>query len=575
MKKIFFLLLIIYFFTACKKNNKPEDPSPPQTATGKNTLNNNAFIVDTSAVLASTDNSVTILKSATTLRLKVGEILLSAPNRNATYGFMRKIVAISENNSQINYTTTQASLNETFKELHINATFNDSITSTQSGRLATIGDANLNFNFLSNTTFFPGLKLNGNLSIKFSSIDFKYDKEPGSLLPKYALIKAQMTTDGSLLSLSTTGSLAINTPEVTYANFWLPDFYIPVPIPFTPLTFPMRCAQRALIKGGPISFSGKAKWVILPKVNATIGVKYENGSWTSLNSFSVDASTVPLSQFDFNPSVSLDANFVLLKPVYEISPFGADIIKAYLEAPAELSFTGQPITPNYSLKFKASITAGMGSTFFYDGQSRSVNFTAPIIEKTLLEGNWTDAVTIGTKTWMKKNLDVTTYRNGDPIPQVTDPSQWANLTTGAWCYYNNDPSTNDTYGKLYNWYAINDSRGLAPSGWNIPSHSDWTGLITLLGGESVAGGKMKAVSNLWVSPNVGADNSTGFSALPGGYRDQSGNFSSQGYSCYLFSTSTGVSPGNYWCVLMHNNSSSLFQSNVSAKTGLPVRCFRY
>ena len=90
-------------------------------------------------------------------------------------------------------------------------------------------------------------------------------------------------------------------------------------------------------------------------------------------------------------------------------------------------------------------------------------------------------VTIGTQVWTSKNLDVATYRNGDVIPQVQDQDAWANLTTGAWCYYNNDPAYGDTYGKLYNWYAVTDPRGLAPQGWHIPNDVDWVILATALG----------------------------------------------------------------------------------------------
>ena len=137
-------------------------------------------------------------------------------------------------------------------------------------------------------------------------------------------------------------------------------------------------------------------------------------------------------------------------------------------------------------------------------------------------------VTIGTQVWTTKNLDVATYSDGTPIPQVTDPTQWANLTTGAWCYYNNDPATGTTYGKLYNWYAVagihdtdpnTPNKKLAPTGWHVPSDAEWTTLTTYLGGESVAGGKMKATgTSLWTSPNTGATNSSGFTGLPGGYR---------------------------------------------------------
>jgi uncharacterized protein (TIGR02145 family) len=139
-------------------------------------------------------------------------------------------------------------------------------------------------------------------------------------------------------------------------------------------------------------------------------------------------------------------------------------------------------------------------------------------------------VIIGTQIWKGCNLDVTTYRNGDPIPQVTDPSQFANLTTGAYCIYNNNSANNCTYGKLYNWYAVNDPRGLAPVGYHIPSSNEWSSLIRFLdptstgemGNYNIAGGKMKttgtieAGTGLWRTPNLGATNESGWTGLPGG-----------------------------------------------------------
>ena len=132
---------------------------------------------------------------------------------------------------------------------------------------------------------------------------------------------------------------------------------------------------------------------------------------------------------------------------------------------------------------------------------------------------------------MDKNLDVDRYRNGDPIPKVTDPTAWVALTTGAYCYYNNDSATYAaTYGKLYNWYAVNDPRGLAPAGWHIPSDAEWATIETCLGGASVAGGEMKETGTIhWQSPNTGATNSSGFTGLPGGYRNYDVVFSDVGY----------------------------------------------
>jgi uncharacterized protein (TIGR02145 family) len=163
------------------------------------------------------------------------------------------------------------------------------------------------------------------------------------------------------------------------------------------------------------------------------------------------------------------------------------------------------------------------------------------------------SVTIGTQIWSSTNLDVTTYRDGTPIPQVTDPTQWANLTTGAWCYYANNIANGTTYGKLYNGYAVagihdNDpstpNKVLAPQGWHVPSDVEWTTLTDFLGGASVAGGKMKSSGTLlWISPNT-ATNESSFTALPAGYRSvYNGTFPiNLGYVGFFWSSSAI----NYW-----------------------------
>lgn len=129
-------------------------------------------------------------------------------------------------------------------------------------------------------------------------------------------------------------------------------------------------------------------------------------------------------------------------------------------------------------------------------------------------------VIIGTQEWMLENLNVDRYANGDVIEEVQDQTAWAALTTGAWCYYQNNTANGPIYGRMYNWYAVNDPRGLAPTGFHIPSDAEWTTLTTTLGGSAVAGGELKEVGlTHWNSPNTGATNSSGFTGLPGGIRN--------------------------------------------------------
>ena len=184
------------------------------------------------------------------------------------------------------------------------------------------------------------------------------------------------------------------------------------------------------------------------------------------------------------------------------------------------------------------------------------------------------SVLIGEQYWMTYNLDVSTYRNGDPIPYISDPTIWGGLTYGAWCYYNNDPANGEIYGKLYNWYAVNDSRGLAPTGWHVPTRLDWSILTSNLGGPNVAGGRMKlAGTTIWNSPNTGADNSSGFVGLPGGRRFSDGSFNYVGSEGHWWSTQ--VDGGSFaWYLSLYDNSSSVIMDSNFKKSGFSVRCVK-
>jgi uncharacterized protein (TIGR02145 family) len=141
-----------------------------------------------------------------------------------------------------------------------------------------------------------------------------------------------------------------------------------------------------------------------------------------------------------------------------------------------------------------------------------------------IDGNVYKTITIGTQVWMAENLKTTKYNDGTPIPDVTNDTAWGNLITPGYCWYFNDGGIyKNLYGALYNWYAVNTGK-LAPTGWHVPSDAEWDTLIIYLGGDSVAGGKMKETTSLWMTPNTGATNSSSFSALPGGKRNIDGLF---------------------------------------------------
>ena len=195
-----------------------------------------------------------------------------------------------------------------------------------------------------------------------------------------------------------------------------------------------------------------------------------------------------------------------------------------------------------------------------------------------IDGNVYQTVTICNQTWTKSNLNVSKYRNGDVIPQVQDATQWASLTTGAWCYYNNDPANGAIYGKLYNWHAVNDPRGLAPSGYHIPTDAEWTSLINCLGGEAVAGGKMKEAGTAhWTSPNTGATNESGFTGLPGGKLKKISVSDFQ----FIYLQNNGVwwsstefdTDSSWFCKLDYNSTISMIDKHIQS-TGCSLRIIK-
>jgi uncharacterized protein (TIGR02145 family) len=207
-----------------------------------------------------------------------------------------------------------------------------------------------------------------------------------------------------------------------------------------------------------------------------------------------------------------------------------------------------------------------------NSQSVVLNF----VNCTDADGNHYKVVQIGTQIWMAENLRTTRYQNNDNIQNVISNTVWSGLSTGAYCNYNNTSNydTINIYGRLYNWYAINDSRNISPTGWHIPSDAEWIILSDFLGGMDYAGGKLKdKCSNLWHSPNTGATNETGFTSFPGGYRFQDGTFDEFGTWCVWWtSTSSSVSGAPTRALFFDDNGLGRDVSNK--KDGFALRCIK-
>ena len=234
--------------------------------------------------------------------------------------------------------------------------------------------------------------------------------------------------------------------------------------------------------------------------------------------------------------------------------------------------TGLTASTTYYLRAYATNSAGTGygSTISFTTEEGLQLGTVSDID-----GNVYQTVKIGDQWWMAENLKVTHYRNGDAIPNVTDSTEWLTLITGAYCEYDNSSANVETYGRLYNWYAVTDGRNIAPEGWHVPMDDEWQILVDYLGGSSVAGGKMKETgTEHWNSPNTGATNESGFTALPGGYRSYDyGYYSGVGGSGAFWSSTEGGS-GGAWARLLHYYGSVVYRASYGEQAGFSVRCVR-
>jgi len=253
------------------------------------------------------------------------------------------------------------------------------------------------------------------------------------------------------------------------------------------------------------------------------------------------------------------------------------------------SLTGLTANTTYYVRAYAtnSVNTAYGNEVLFktsvSGGDNGIIFNPSLTYGTLtdIDGNVYKTIVIGTQTWMAENLKTTKYRNGDPIPLVTDSSAWGALTTPAYCWYNNDAVTyKATYGALYNWSVVdaesNGGKNVCPAGWHVPTASEWGALISYSGGVARAGGKLKETGTThWLTPNTGATNETGFTALPGGARYGGVSSSDVGiYGCWLSSTegpTTELASGQFMNYSMAFVGFSNYNKNA---VGISIRCVK-
>lgn len=234
--------------------------------------------------------------------------------------------------------------------------------------------------------------------------------------------------------------------------------------------------------------------------------------------------------------------------------------------------TMELLTPGtlYHVRAYATNSAGTG----YGNEVIFTTHEASPVTTTDIDGNVYHVVTIGTQDWIVENLRVTHYRNGDPIPNVTEKYDWVTTSDGAYCIFDKDPFLGQIYGNYYNWAAISDPRNIAPEGFHVPSYDEWVILMNYVGGQFDGGGKLKETGiSHWSNANVGATNETGFSALPAGRRDGDGNFDNMFGYCYFWTSTEDADP-YAWFFGLNSASTIIVYAPINKENGYSVRCVR-
>jgi len=274
--------------------------------------------------------------------------------------------------------------------------------------------------------------------------------------------------------------------------------------------------------------------------------------------------------------------------IYRGFAIGTQINPTYpIMSPGQLSWTdngsGQgTFTSTYSTGLQANTTYYVrayasdhnGNVWYGNNVSFTTQSNTQPTTVTDADGNIYNTVTIGNQTWMRENLKTTKYRDGSSITNITSNSSWTSNTSGAYCNYDNNSTNANLYGRLYNWYAVNNSKKICPAGWHVPTHAEWTTLTNYLGGESVAGGKLKMTgTTYWSSPNTGATNSSGFTALPGGGRNYLGTYGGINNFGNFWSSTSYNSTEAYYRYL-RSDGSNVTNGYVDMNTGLCIRCIK-
>lgn len=306
------------------------------------------------------------------------------------------------------------------------------------------------------------------------------------------------------------------------------------------------------------------------KVTASFTTDKEKGDSPLIVKFSNASTNATTYLWDFGDGTATSI---------EIDPTHIFVNKSTISA-ANFTVTLTATHEDYTTANRTKVISLNKSTNATNGNSTAVfNSTKTFGTMIDQEGNVYKTIIIGTQTWMAENLRTTIYRDGTAIPKVTDQVAWRVLTTDGCCPYNYDGTADAvsvaTYGRLYNWYAVTDGHNISPEGWHVPTDAEWNTLTTQLGGESVAGGKMKETDkHHWIAPNTDASNESGFTALPSGFRDGfDGEFYGLRNGGGYWSSTTNGAEGAYFRSIYYN-SAVAYRYGFLKTWGFSIRCVK-